>query len=90
MQRSADFAASVLAGILAEQPMSPGKLQFAWRAAAGPAFARNVSLDWRDGRVVVHASSAEWKREIERSRPMLLDRLRMLLGRETVKRLDII
>lgn len=90
MQRSADFATSVLAEMLGRQPMSAGKLAFAWRAAVGPALARAVTLDWRDGRVVVHPSSAEWKREIERSRPMILERLRVLLGRDTVKRLEII
>ena len=90
MQRSADFATSVLAEMLGRQPMSAGKLQFAWRAAVGPALARAVTLDWRDGRVVVHPSSAEWKREIERSRPMILERLRVLLGRDAVKRLEII
>ena len=88
--RSADFATSVLAEMLGRQPMSAGKLEFAWRAAVGPALARAVTLAWRDGRVVVHPSSAEWKREIERSRPMILERLRVLLGRDTVKRLEII
>ena len=69
--------------------MSPGKLQFAWRAAVGPALARAASLDWQDGRVIVQMSSDEWTREIRRSKPMILERLRMLLGNE-VKRLEII
>ena len=90
MQRSAEFATSVLAEMLARQPMSPGKLQFAWRAAVGPALARAVTLDWRDGRIVVHPSSASWKREVERSRAVIVERLRVLLGRDAVKRLEII
>jgi len=90
MQRSADFATTALAEMLARQPMSPGKLQFAWRAAVGPALARAATLAWREGRVVVRPSSAEWKREIERARPVILDRLRLLLGRDSVKRLEII
>lgn len=89
MERSADFSTSVIADMLSRQPMSPGKLQFAWRAAVGPALARGATLDWRDGRVVVHMSSPEWAREIERSRAMILERLRRLLGNE-VKRLDVI
>lgn len=88
MLRSADFATSVLAEMLSRQPMSPGKLQFAWRAAVGPALARASSLDWKDGRVVVRMASPEWTREIERSKPMILERLRMLLGRD-VKGLEI-
>ncbi|MDQ3068663.1 MAG: DUF721 domain-containing protein [Acidobacteriota bacterium] len=89
MQRSADFATSVLAEMLERQPMTPGKLQFAWRAAVGPALARAASLDIRHGRVFVRASSPQWKRELERSRPMILERLRVLLGREAVTRLEI-
>ena len=88
MLRSTDFATSVLANILERQPMSPGKLQFAWRAAVGPALARAASLDWHDGHVIVQMSSDEWTREIRRSKPMILERLRLLLGNE-VKRLDI-
>jgi hypothetical protein len=89
MLRSADFATSVLAEMLARQPMSPGKLQFAWRAAVGPALARAAALDWQDGRVIVQMSSADWTREIQRSKPMILERLQMLLGKDAVKRLEI-
>lgn len=89
MQRAPDFSTAVLAEMLAKQPMSPGKLQFAWRAAVGPALARAATLDWRDGRIVVHMSSPEWTREIQRMRPMILQRLRLLLGND-VKRLDCI
>lgn len=90
MLRSSDFATSVLAEMLAKQPMTAGKLQFAWRAAVGPALARAATLDWREGRVVVHMSSPEWTREIRRSKPMILERLRMLLGQDAVKRLEVI
>jgi hypothetical protein len=90
MLRSADFATSVLAEMLARQPMSPGKLQFAWRAAVGPALARAAVLDWQEGRVIVQMSSADWTREIQRSKPMILERLQMLLGKDAVKRLEIL
>ena len=76
--------------MLATQPMTAGKLQFAWRAAVGPALARAATLDWREGRVVVHMSSPEWTREIRRSKPMILERLRMLLGKDAVKRIDLL
>lgn len=90
MQRSADFAAGVLAEVLARQPMTPGKVTFAWRAAVGPALARATSPELRDGRLIIRASSVAWKREIERSRPVILDRLRTLLGRGTVRGLDVV
>jgi len=89
MQRSADVAAGVLAEVLARQPMTPGKLSFAWRAAVGPALARATTADLRDGRIVIRASSDAWKREIERSRPVILERLRALLGRAAVRGLEI-
>jgi hypothetical protein len=89
MLRSADFATSALAEMLERQPMSPGKLQFAWRAAVGPALARAATLDWHDGRVSVTMSSPEWTREIQRLKPVILERLRTLLGRDAVRRLEI-
>lgn len=90
MERSSDFATPVLAELLAQQPMTPGKLQFAWRAAVGPALARASSVELRGARVVVHMTSAEWAREIERSRPMILARLRLLLGQDAITRIDLI
>lgn len=76
--------------MLAQQPMTPGKLQFAWRAAVGPALARASSVELRGARVVVHMTSPEWAREIERSRPMILARLRLLLGQDAITRIDLI
>ena len=90
MQRSADVATSVLAEMLSRQPMTPGKLQFAWRAAVGPSLARASTLDFRDGRVIVRMSSPEWTREIQRLKPIVLERLRTILGRDTVSRIDVI
>lgn len=90
MHRSADFATTVLAEMLERQPMSPGKLQFAWRAAVGPALARATSIEYHDGRITAHASSVQWKKEIERSKPMILERLRVLLGRAAVKGLEVL
>ena len=89
MQRAPDFSTTVLAEMLAKQPMSPGKVQFAWRAAVGPAVARVSTVDWREGRIIVRMASPEWLREVERSRGMILERLRMLLGRDAAKRLEI-
>ena len=88
MIRSADFATSVLADMLERQPMSPGKLQFAWRAAVGPALARAATLELSGGRLVARASSAQWKKEIDRAKPMIVERLRMLLGRDVVMTLE--
>jgi hypothetical protein len=89
MLRSADFATSVLADMLERQPMSPGKLQFAWRAAVGPALARAAALEFQDGRITAHAASVQWKKEIERSKPIIVERLRLLLGRDAVRTFEV-
>jgi len=71
---------SVLADVLRDAPLSPGKVAFAWRAAAGPAVDRSTAVRLEDTVLVVEPSSAEWARELLRSRDLLLARLQRLLG----------
>jgi predicted nucleic acid-binding Zn ribbon protein len=78
-----------LAELLREAPLSPGKVSFAWRAAVGSSLERVTSVRL-DGRVlVVEAASQQWAREITRSSSTILQRLKMLLGRETVDRIVV-
>jgi hypothetical protein len=78
-----------LAELLREAPLSPGKVGFAWRAAVGSSLERVTSVRL-DGRVlVVEATSQQWAREITRSSSMILQRLKLLLGRETVDRIVV-
>jgi Dna[CI] antecedent, DciA len=78
-----------LAELLREAPLSPGKVGFAWRAAVGSSLERVTSVRL-DGRVlVVEAASQQWAREITRSSSMILQRLKLLLGRETVDRIVV-
>ncbi len=81
---------AVLVELLRRQPLSPGKVRFAWEAAAGPALARatTAALDAR-GTLHVRTSTAAWAREVARSRPLLLERLRALLGAEIVTALEV-
>lgn len=72
---------TVLRSVLARQPMSSGKLAFAWRAAVGTAIERATRLDWRsDGVLLVQPASHEWRRELEAQRELIEARLRTWLG----------
>jgi len=73
-----------LAALLRDAPLSPGKVSFAWRAAVGPALERETSVRLIDGTLVVDAASRLWAREVTRSSPIILKRLQLLLGSETV------
>lgn len=83
-------SAFVLGSILRRQPLSPAKVTFAWQAAAGAAVARATAVELRaDGALEVRAASALWAREIERSRAVLLTRVRALLGEDIVTRIVV-
>jgi hypothetical protein len=72
------------------QPMSPGKLEFAWRIAAGPSLARAATLSWTaDGTLHVRARSEDWRREILRARGLIAARLSQLLGDDAVRRMAV-
>jgi len=83
-------ADGALREILANQPTSQAKVAFAWRMAAGPALARATEATFReDGILVIHARTEAWLREVRHAKPMLVTRLRALLGDSVVKRLVI-
>lgn len=81
-----EFGASVLAEAIRRQPLSPGKVELAWQLAAGPQLARatRVGFEGEAGSgplsLRVKTRDARWTAEIERLRPMLQDRLSLLLG----------
>jgi hypothetical protein len=86
MPRSGEFvstracASDTLPSLLARQPMSAGKIAFAWQLAVGPALARATTVKYGDGVLSVRSSDARWIREVERSRAIILERLQSLLG----------
>lgn len=82
-------ATRALTALLAAQPSSQAKVAFAWQIAAGPTMARASRVTWTDGTLRVRTGSATWRREIVRAKPMLLDRLRHLLGAETIRSMII-
>ena len=79
---------AVLAEVLRKAPLCPEKVEFAWRAAVGPAVARvtSVSLD-QDGVLHVGSKEAHWTTEVRRSSKLILARLESLLGPVVVQRI---
>ena len=76
-----------LADLLRDAPLSVGKVNFAWRAAVGPGIERVTSVRLEDRVLIVEVADQGWAREISRSSPTILQRLRTLLGDDTVERL---
>jgi len=81
---------SVVVELLRRQPLSPAKVGFAWRTAAGPALGRAATAALReDGTILIRTTTAAWAREVERSRALLLVRMREMLGPEVARRLVV-
>ena len=52
MQSVSDLAGAALRGLLADQPVTPGKVALAWRLAAGPTLARAARIEWHESGVL--------------------------------------
>jgi hypothetical protein len=87
-----EFAPAVLADAIRRQPLSTGKVMFAWQMAAGVQLARasRAEIETDEGAwlsIVVHARDPRWAGEVGRLRPMLIERLALLLGRKITLRI---
>ena len=71
-------------------PLSQGKLEVAWRFAVGDALTRVTAVRLQsDGSVEVQPIDQRWQKELRRSSPMILSRLRSLLGPTSIPRLIV-
>lgn len=79
----------MLAEVLKKAPLCPEKVEFAWRAAVGPAIARvtRVSLD-SHGVLHVLSSEPHWAIAVKRSSKLILARLQAMLGAGVVRELQ--
>jgi len=75
--------------ILRDVPLSGGKVEFAWRAAVGPALGRATHVKLVDRVILVDTTSPQWSQEVMRSSPVILKRLQELLGPEAVERIEV-
>jgi hypothetical protein len=80
-----DTATEALRDLLASQPTTQAKVLFAWRMAAGAAMARAARADWTDGTLRIAPANPAWRRELQRARPVLLERLRHWLGPDVIQ-----
>jgi predicted nucleic acid-binding Zn ribbon protein len=89
MLRAYKIIPAVLAEVLKKAPLCSEKVEFAWRAAVGPAMARvtRVSLDG-DGVLHVTSSEPHWATEVRRSSKLILARLETMLGAGVVRQLQ--
>jgi predicted nucleic acid-binding Zn ribbon protein len=78
-----------LAELLRGAPVSQGKVDCAWNVAVGPALQRSTSVRLEGTVLLVDAASPQWAREVARSSRVILSRLQLLLGADTVKELAI-
>ena len=90
MLSTRDVAPGAIKEILRRQPVSPGKVQFAWESAVGPSVARATSAEL-DASATLHVTvhTESWRSEIVRSKPLIIRRMAELLGSDTVKRIAV-
>ncbi len=92
MESVAATASHMVKQMLERQPLSPAKVTFAYRVAAGPALAKAASAVWtaQSGVLTLHARGAAWCRELERASPVLRDRMTFFLGPNVVSKILVI
>ena len=78
-----------LHALLREAPLSPGKVAFAWSTLVGPAMQRVTTVSFDNGRLIVDATTESWAQEVERSRGAILSKLRLLLGPDAVRDVEV-
>lgn len=73
-----------LAEIVRQAPLSPGKVDFAWRTAVGTGMARVSAVRLEGGVLLVDAQTAQWSSAIRRSSRIILSRMQALLGDDVI------
>jgi hypothetical protein len=82
---------SVVRSLLRSGPMSPGKMQAAWRLAVGMAIDRATRVALlEDATLEVAAAELMWRREVRRSQGLILSRLQELLGSAAVRKIKVV
>ena len=89
MKRLTHAIPGALIELLRVAPLSDGKVTFAWNAAVGPALERVTTVKLERNVLIVDAASAQWSRELERLRGVILTRVQALLGKDAVSSIII-
>ena len=89
MQQIGSAVPGAIAELLRGAPMSPGKIDFAWKTAVGAALGRVTAVRLEGRLLLVDAATTHWAREIRRSSPIILRRLQTLLGDNVITELTV-
>ena len=90
MRPAGSILTALLPSILARAPLTPEKIAFAWRTAAGPAMERAGTVELvGTGTLLVRTADPNWAREIERESGLLLSRMQALLGDGVLHRIVV-
>jgi predicted nucleic acid-binding Zn ribbon protein len=89
MQPIGQALPGALAELLRGAPLSPGKVDFAWKAAVGPTFQRVTVVRLEGHTLLVEAASHAWATEVRRAASTILPRLQTLLGQKTVTAIQV-
>jgi hypothetical protein len=89
MQPIAHAIPRAIAELLKNAPLSPGKVEFAWKTIVGPAMERGTSVRLEGHKLLVEARTGAWAREVSRSSHVILRRMELLLGPDVVQELIV-
>ena len=89
MRAISHIVPAALRELLRTAPLSDGKVNFAWKAAVGPALERATAVKLEGGTLIVETTGPQWTREVKRSSGVILARIKTLLGDSTVQRIEI-
>jgi len=76
--------------VLRQAPLTPEKVEFAWRYVVGPALAKVTTVALYGKVLRVTAENAAWQREIEKATAMIRTRLARILGDGIVAGFDVV
>jgi predicted nucleic acid-binding Zn ribbon protein len=90
MDHARQVLPKVLAHAVRQAPLTPEKVEFAWRAATGAAIAKASTVSLGDaGLLTVTSTDARWATEIHRLRHTLVRSLEPWLGAGVVSKIDV-
>lgn len=90
MFKAPEVWSSALAPAIRQAPLTPEKVEFAWRVAGGPAIARATRVVLGEDRVLrVSGDDPQWLDAVRGMRGSLLRQLEPWLGPEAVATIEI-